>query len=494
MKTNGMATRFRMMVLAAIMATMFMAAVESTVVATAMPTIVAKLGGFDLFSWVFASYLLTQAITTPIYGALADMYGRKPLLLAAIALFVLGSVLCGLAWNMVSLIVFRAVQGIGAGALLPLGLTVVGDLYGPQERPRVQGYLSSIWAMAAILGPALGAYLVTHLSWPMVFWINLPLAAVTVIILALGFKERVQPRAHKLDLLGTFLMALSTAVLVGGLVQTAHLNALTLTALLLLAGLLFAALLGHERRIPEPLLPLDLWSNRIFVAGNLANGAFGGIIMAISAFLPTYVQGVLGGSAMNSGMVLGIMSLSWPLGTILAGRTMLRYSYRAAALTGGLLLAAGALLLATLETSQGLAWACGGATLTGLGLGFGNNTFVVVVQGNVNWGQRAAATSSMLFTRMICQSVATAVFGGILNVALLAKAGADHSLMDRLMETAQRQTLPTAQRDALLQAIISAMHKIYAINGLLAVLVVIAALWLPKGLSPSRPDCGPRRA
>jgi EmrB/QacA subfamily drug resistance transporter len=475
----------RSWVLVAIMATMFMAAVEGTVIATAMPTIVAKLGGFDQFSWVFTSYLLTQSIAIPVYGRLADTYGRKRILFAGIGIFVVGSMLCGLAWNMLTLILFRAVQGIGAGGLLPVGMTLIGDIYGPAERPRIQGYLSSVWATAAICGPPLGAYLVTHWSWPMVFWLNLPIAAVTVAILAVGLKEPFHFQAHHLDVLGTLLMASGTAVLILALVEASLIGWTMVVLLLALALLLFALLSWHERRTPEPLLPLSLWANRIIGAGNLANFAFGGIVMALSAFLPSYVQGVMGNSAMASGVALGLMSLAWPVGAMFAGRIMLRSSYRLATVSGGIALTAGGLVLVFLDPTSSLGWVCAGTILTGLGLGLANNTIVVVVQASVDWGQRGVATSGMMFTRMIAQSVATAVFGGILNAGVAA-AAVDRQLVDRLMEPAQRPSVPAAQLEALVRALAAATHKIYLVNCGLAVLVIVAALLLPKGWNALR--------
>jgi EmrB/QacA subfamily drug resistance transporter len=471
-------------VLAATMATMFIAAIEGTIVATAMPTIVSRLGGFDLFSWVFTSYLLTQAVTIPIYGKLADLYGRKRVLFVGIFLFLVGSVLCGFAWTMVSLIVFRAVQGVGAGGILPVAMTIVGDLYTPAERARIQGWLSGVWGVAAIIGPWLGAVIVAHFSWSLVFWINVPIGAVAVIMLAAALRETVQHRQHRIDYLGSTLLALGTGTLMFALVQAATLGLGTVVFLVATAAVLFAAFFVHESRAPEPMLPLQLWRNRIIAGGNIANLAFGAVMMGFIAFLPAYIQGVMERSAFTAAVALMVMSMSWSVGAILTGRLMLRTSYRAGAATGGIILVAGSLTMIGLDPASGLSWLGAGALLTGLGLGFISNSFVVATQSSVDWAQRGVATSTILFTRMIGQSIGAAVFGGILNARLSGQLASGGDIVNKLMEPALRQSLSAAERMSLTQAIADALHNVFLIDGGLALIVLAASLWLPPRLSP----------
>src|SRR6185437_41062 len=225
----------RPLVLAAVIAVILISAIEGTIVATVMPQIVGQLGGFDLFSWVFTAYLLTQAVTIPIYGRLADIYGRKRMLLISIGLFLIGSVACGFAWNMISLVAFRVVQGIGAGGLVPIAQTVVGDLYSPVERAKLQGYISSVWAIGSILGPLIGAFLIAHTIWPMVFWVNVPIGAVAAGMLILWLHEDVRQRQHRIDYRGAALMALGSFVLMFAVVQAIHLSAATFAALIAVA-------------------------------------------------------------------------------------------------------------------------------------------------------------------------------------------------------------------------------------------------------------------
>ena len=212
----------RRLVLAAVSMAIFMSAVNISIVATAMPTIVAELGGFHLFSWTFAAYLLAQAVTIPIYGRLADLYGRKRVVLAGVSLFVLGSGLCGLAWDMVSLILFRGLQGAGAGAVLPIATTIVGDLYSPAERARIQGFISGIWGVAAVIGPTLGAFLVEHFSWSFVFWINLPIGAATIVMLSRFLQEHRRPHSHRIDYLGSILMVVGAGGVMLALMQVGN--------------------------------------------------------------------------------------------------------------------------------------------------------------------------------------------------------------------------------------------------------------------------------
>src|SRR5580704_7266935 len=317
----------RLVLLATMMAT-FMAAMESSIVATAMPTIVAQLGGFRLFSWAFAAYLLTQAVTIPIYGRLADLYGRKRVFFAGASLFLVGSTLCGLARSMEALIAFRALQGLGAGAIQPIATTIVGDIYTPAERARIQGFISGVFGVSAIIGPALGAILVEHGTWPVVFWINLPIGLVAFVMFALFLHERIEPRRHQIDYLGAVLLTLGAGALMTALVQGGDLSGPAIGGLLAVGAIALTVFVAHEWRAAEPILALRLWRNRFIAVGNLGGLALGAVMMGITAFLPTYIQAVAGGSAKSAGLVLTAMSVTWTLGSIVAGRLMIATSYR----------------------------------------------------------------------------------------------------------------------------------------------------------------------
>ena len=477
----------RRLVLAAVMMAIFMAAIDLSIVATAMPTIVADLGGFHLFSWTFAAYLLAQAVTIPIYGRLADLYGRKRVFFAGASLFLLGSTLCGLAWGMVPLILFRGLQGAGAGAVQPIATTIVGDIYGPAERARIQGYISGVWGVAAIIGPTLGAFLVQHASWSLVFWINLPIGAATFVMFSRFLHERQQPRRHRIDYLGSVLMVLSAGGIMLALMQVGNRGeVVTIATLAVVGAVALAALAAHERSAPEPLFPLNLWRNRVVVVGCLAGFANGALMMSLSAFLPTYVQGAMGRSPAAAGITLAASSVSWTFASIASGRLMIRTSYRLAAGIGGVCLVAGSLVLMTLDPSDSLLWAGTGALLNGIGMGFCNTAFIVSTQAAVDWNERGMATSSMMFMRMVGSSVGAAVFGAILNFGIHRQLPEAGDAVNRLMQPAARQMLGPDELAKLTEAIASSVHVVYVIAGLVAVSSLFLALALPARLSPTR--------
>jgi EmrB/QacA subfamily drug resistance transporter len=476
----------RRLVLAASMSAIFMAAVEATIVATAMPTIVAELGGFRLFSWVFASYLLTQAVTIPIYGRLADLYGRKPVFYVGAGVFLLGSTLSGFAPSMMMLVAFRALQGLGAGAILPIATTIVGDIYTPAERARVQGYLSSVWGISSVIGPVLGAFLVQQVSWRVVFWINLPIGAATITLLALFLHQRPEPRQHRIDYLGSALLMVGVGTLMLALVQGQILGAAAVAGLIALAVAVLAALLVHERRAAEPMLPLELWRHRIIAVSNGGGFVIGALMMGVTVFLPTYVQGVLGRSPIVAGFVLTAMSVSWSLASIAAGRLMVHASYRLTAMMGGVALIAGSAVLIALSPPHGPVWAGVGALLVGVGMGFCNTTFLVSVQTSVGFGARGAATSSNIFMRNIGQALGTALFGAVLNFGVFRHLAGGEQVVNRLMDPALRHGLPPSELARLSAAVAGALHHVYMIAGLFAVVAFLLTLWLPKGASPTR--------
>ena len=473
--------------MAAVMLAIFMVATDSYIVATAMPTIVADLGGFRLFSWAFAAYLLTQAVTIPIYGRLADLYGRKRVFFAGTSIFLLGSLLCGCAWGMVPLVLFRALQGIGAGAILPIATTIIGDIYAPVERARMQGYVSGVYGVAAILGPTLGAFVVEHVSWSLVFWVNLPIGAATFVMLGLFLRERREPRRQRIDYLGSALLMLGIGAPMLTLVQVGNSDAVTLAALAAVGAVALAALLAHERRAAEPMLPIQLWRNRVVAVGCLAGFFNGALMMAVSGFLPTYVQGAMGRDATAAGVVLAASSVSWAFASMASGRLMIRTSYRLAATIGGVALVAGSLVLMTLDPASALIRAAAGALLLGIGMGFCNTAFIVSIQASVGWNERGMATSSTMFMRIVGNSVGAAVFGAILNYGIYSHLPEAGDAVNQLMSPAARQSLGATEIARLTEAVGASLHVVYVIAGLVAVVSLVLAFALPARLSPTRP-------
>ncbi|MGE5335619.1 MAG: MFS transporter, partial [Nitrososphaerota archaeon] len=313
--SEAVATPGRGRVLLGLVLAMGLAAMDTTIVATAIPSIVRDLGGFSLFAWVFSIYVLVQAVSVPIYGKLADLYGRKPLLLFGTITFLGGSVLSGISWNMVSLILFRGVQGIGAGALTPIIFTVVGDLYTIQERARIQGWLSSVWGIAAVIGPAIGGFFVEFASWRWIFYINLPLGLVAIFMIVSSLRESVERRPHQIDYLGAALLTVGVGLLIfatleGG-VGWPWLSPQT-ALLLLVATLALAGFVWQERRAAEPMLPLWVFTRRLVLGANLATFMLGLLAIGLTTILPTFAQGVMRTDAVVAGFILAVMSISWP--------------------------------------------------------------------------------------------------------------------------------------------------------------------------------------
>ncbi|MBS0223635.1 MAG: MFS transporter [Proteobacteria bacterium] len=475
----------RSLILAACMMATFMAAVESTIVATAMPTIVADLGDFHLFSWVFAAYLLSQAVSIPIYGRLADLFGRKRIFFAGASLFLVGSTLCGFAQGMLSLIAFRALQGMGAGAVQPVAYTIIGDIYTPTERARVQGFLSSVFGISAVIGPSLGAFLVEHVSWSAVFWVNLPIGALAMTMLAVFFHEQLQAKARRIDFLASVLLMLGAGALMMALIQAGSLSPWALAACIVVGVGALTALVRHERHVEAPMLPIRFWTNRVIALGNFGSFAIGTVMMSVSAFLPTYVQGVMGRTAGVTGAVLGAMSISWAVASAVSGRVMIRTSYRVSAMFGGGMLVLGSIVLMAMSPEHGPLWAGAGALVIGLGMGSCNTTYLVSVQAAAALRERGAATASNMFMRIVGQSTGAALFGALVNIGLLHYAPEAGEVAARLMEPALRQNLAPPEIAMLTSAMAAALRNVYVVATLLGLGVLAIGASFPAALGPT---------
>ena len=473
----------RTLVFAACMMATFMAAVESTIVATAMPSIVAHLGGFELLAWVFSAYLLAQAVTIPLYGRLADLYGRKRVFFAGAGLFLVGSALSGLAPSMPMLVGFRVAQGFGAGAVLPIAYTIVGDIYTPAERARVQGVLSGVWGVAAVVGPPLGAFLV-ELDWRLVFWINLPIGGAAIAMIAAFLREPRHNQSQRIDLAGAALLAMGLGAVVLSAGQSERIGAAAAAVLLGLGVVALALLVVWERRTATPMLPLQLFTERVMVAGCLGGFTIGALMMSITAFLPTYIQAGMGRSPMVAGLVLGAMSIIWAFASVAAGRLMLWTSYRVAGIVGALALLAGCAMLIAMTPQAGPVWAAFGASAVGIGMGFCNTTFLVSVQAHVRWRQRGVATSAAMSMRMTGQSLGAAVSGAILDVGLARLSASSPDPVDRLLNPVTRGAMPVAELERLVQAVAGSLQNVYLLSAALALATLALALGLPAALSP----------
>jgi EmrB/QacA subfamily drug resistance transporter len=489
----GSTTGRRGLILSSCMIATFMTAVESTIVATAMPTIVADLGNFHLFSWVFAAYLLAQAVTVPIYGRLADLYGRRRVFFAGACIFLVGSTLCGFANGMPALVGFRALQGIGAGAIQPVAYTIIGDIYAPAERARVQGFLSSVFGVSAIVGPSLGAFLVEHVDWSIVFWINLPIGALAITMLAIFYRESAHPTPPHIDYLAPLLLMLGGGALMTALIQGGTLGRPMLLACVAIGVAALAGLVYRERHAEAPMSPIHLWRNPVIALDNNGNFAMGIVMVSVTAFLPLYVQGVMGRSATATGAVLGTMSISWAISSTIAGRIMVHTGYRATAMIGGVALAAGSILLVALTPARGLSWVGAGAMLVGIGMGFCNTTYLVSIQAAVEPKQRGAATASNMFSRLVGQSVGAALFGGLVNLGVIHIVPQAQDAAANLMEPALRRDLSADDLVALTQAMAAALKNVHLVAALAGVVALVVGSRLPRTIDPTAPSSGRRK-
>lgn len=428
-------------ILLAVLLCIALVALDSTIIATAVPSIVTDLGGYTQFPWLFSIYLLTQAVTVPLYGKFADTIGRKPVMMFGIGVFLLGSVLCGVAWNMTALIVFRALQGVGAGAIQPTAMTIVGDLYSVEERARVQGYLASVWAIAAVLGPTFGGTFSQYLSWRWIFFLNIPVAGLATWMLMVRFRERsIERTRHRIDALGALLLTGGWTLIILGLLEGGvawDWGSPTSLAIFGLGAAMLIVFVPVEMRAPEPVLPLWVFRRAIFIGGNLIALAIGWVMIGYTSFIPDYAQGILGASAVMSGFVLAALSIGWPLAASFAGTIFMRIGFRATALMGGAVTVIGALLCLELGIGTSLWFVAAATFVVGMGLGLMNSPSLVAVQSAVDWGERGVATGAMMFFRSIGSAVGAATLGAIANTTMANRmADAPAQIADQLPDSA----------------------------------------------------------
>jgi len=360
-------------ILLSVMLATGLVAIDSTILATAVPSVVEDLGGFSQFPWLFSIYLLAQAVTVPLYGKFADQVGRKPMMMLGISIFLAASILCGFAWSMVSLIVFRALQGLGAGAVLPMGQTIIGDVYSVAERARVTGYVAGVWAASSVIGPTLGGVFSDYVSWRWIFFVNIPVAIAAMLVLHRSFHESVERKRHQIDYTGAALLAVGASMLILGLLEggvawawnsPASIAVLSISVVLLLV-------FGYvESRAAEPILPLWVFRRRMLNGANATSLCVGVILIGLTSYVPLYAQGVLGHGAVVAGFAVAALTLGWPIAASLSGRIYLRVGFRDCALFGSLFAIAGSAILLTVTPDSSvwrLAFAC---WVIGLGMGF----------------------------------------------------------------------------------------------------------------------------
>ena len=481
----------RGLVLAFLMTTMALGSIEGTIVATAMPSIVATLGGFELYSWVFASYLLTQAMFTPLSGGIADKVGRKPVLMVSVGLFLAASVACGLAGDMRELIVFRFLQGIGAAGISTMVVTLAGDLYTVRERGRIQAYLASVRGVSSVLVPLLGGLIVANFDWAWVFWFNVPFGVVTLFGIGRFLRERVRHTGARVDLAGSAMLLVAVSGLMvllnmGGRLAGPMrwgLAAAVLAALLLLGRHLWTRQNG--------VLPVDLWRDRLVLLANLSAFVAGVVMIGVITYAPPYVQGVMGYAPLVAGFALSTMSLGWPIAASVCGRLLIPLGPANTARIGGAAAAVGGLLYLVLAPELGPAWVAAASFAIGVGMGFINTSSIVTIQATVTWDRRGSATAANLLMRLMGNSVGAALLGGVRNasvVAGIARAGAsdviDLGSVERLLEPAGPASagpeLAPAVSELLRQLLAGGIERVFVVTCVAALLLFVLTLLWPR--------------
>ena len=417
----------RTIVTAALMLAMAVAALEQTVVSTAMPSIIAALKGLDIYPWVFSAYLLAATVTTPIYGKLADLLGRKRVLLFGLGLFMLGSVLSGLARSMPQLIATRVLQGLGAGAVSPIVLTMIGDMFTLQERAKVQGLFSFVWGGSSLIGPALGGILTDRLSWRWVFFVTVPFGLVSSWILIRHVHEHVEHRAVKpIDWLGALLLAAGATILLLAVLKGGSLPGFATGGLLAVSLIVLAVFVRRELRAADPVLPIDLIVVPHIAAAIAGSFLIGGLLFGIDTYIPLFIQGVRSGTATEAGKVITPLFLTWSISAMVAAKVVVRLGFRRTAVAGSLLIAAGTLCLVLGAVRPGAhgPFFLAGMIVVGLGMGPTSLSYILGVQNAVDWGRRGAATAAVIFFRTIGGALGVGVLGATLGLALARRLAA----------------------------------------------------------------------
>jgi len=468
----------------ALLLALFMAAMEMTVVSTAMPTVVAELGGALHYAWVFTAYMLTSTVTVPIYGKLADLYGRKPVMLVAITLFLAGSMASGQARSMGQLIAFRAIQGVGAGGMQPMALTVVGDIFKMEERAKMQGVFGAVWGIAGLVGPLLGGIIVATLSWRWVFYVNVPFGIVSAAILTFSLVETIEKHDHRLDVVGALLLSASVVALLLG--TDGNYPYVLLPAAFVLAG----AFLFVEKRAEEPIVPLDLFAQRMLATSSALSAVSGGAMVGLVTFVPLYAQGVLGATPTEAGSTIAAMAITWPIASAVAGRLIPKLGFRGLVRAGFAAVAVSALGLAlamrggTSQTTLRIASAG-----FGIGMGLANTPLVIAIQTSVSFKQRGVATASTMFFRNIGGTVAVGVMGVVLASTLLAGAArgaGGPDLVARILGAERRNVDPQVLA-AIAGDLARGLDRVMWIVTALSVASAAIALLFPRDARPEPP-------
>jgi EmrB/QacA subfamily drug resistance transporter len=461
------------LVTAGIMLSLFLASMESTVVATAMPTIVGQLGGLEHYSWVFSAFMLTSTTSVPLYGKISDLYGRRNLYVFAMLLFLVGSVLCGWANSMTGLIFARALQGLGAGGIMPLAFILIGEMFTLEQRAKMQGLFSGVWGVSSIIGPLLGGFLVDQLSWRWIFYINVLPGLLAATLVAFAWRDQAQTHARPvIDYAGAVLLTASVVVLLVGLMEAGALIWILIAA----AVVLFVALLWVERRAADPILPLSLFRERLFVTATAHGILTGWALFGSVSFIPLFVQSVMNTSATQAGITITPMLLGWVTASIIGTRLLLTIGYRKLGLMGTATFTVGTFLMSTTGMNSSQFSLMVFVALMGIGMGLSIPAFLIAVQTSVERRQLGTATSTLQFSRSIGGTLGVSVMGAALSARLASHL--DPNLVTQLLDPIASSEVVIAESARVAMA--DAIHVVFIIALVAAFLAMVAVLFTPR--------------
>ena len=478
-------TNIKLVTFAMFVAT-FMTAIEGTIVTTAMPTIIGSLHGIEIMNWVFSIYLLTSAMLTPIYGKLSDRVGRKPIFIIGTAIFIIGSALCGLSTNMLTLIIARGIQGMGAGAMLPVSLTIIADMYPPEERAKIIGLTSTAWGIASVVGPLAGGLIVDTIGWGWIFFINVPIGLFLIgMISRYLIEDKRNIDNGKIDILGslTLMTVLMTMLISFQIISEDGLTILPLI-LLVISLLIFIAFIKIEQKATDPVIPLSLFSSKLFVVVNLVASLISGFLMSLDVYIPMWMQGVLGYKAGIGGMVLAPMSILWILGSALASRFLASKSIKWVLMVSLTLVLIGAVSLVLIPAQTPFILFVLISSLLGIGLGSTIVATTVSSQISVPQSDLGVASSFNTLARTIGQTLMIAVFGIIMNTIsenrLKAAGFKDKDILNKLVNPQTAKNIPSDMLKPLRNILYEGIHSIFIVGIILIFLSMITVQLIKK--------------
>ncbi len=469
---------------------LLLAALDQTIVATALPTIVGDLGGLNHLSWVVTAYLLTSTASTPIYGKVSDIVGRKVMFQVAIVVFLLGSVLSGVSQSLGQLIAFRAIQGVGAGGLVAMAMAIIGDIVPPRERGRYQGYTGAVFAVASVLGPLVGGFFVDNLSWRWVFYVNVPIGIIALVVTSSVLRLSFRRLPHKVDYLGAALLVATISCLLllmtwGG--SEYAWGSTTIVGLAITSIFLLCGFVAHERRAPEPILPMRLFKNPIFTVSVIGSFLIGAAMYGTIIYVPLYLQVVDGASPTESGLLLTPLILGLMVGSIGSGRLITKLGrYKIFPVVGTLVMAIGIWLLSTFDVETGRFEQSAYMVVVGVGVGLSMQVLVLAVQNAVEHRDLGTATSAATFLRTMGGAFGIAIYGTVLNSRLkdeitqLVPGARDLGLDPTSIQAGPERirALPSEARHGVVQAFANSLHTVFLVAVPIAVIAFVVVLFL----------------